>query len=145
MFVSSTTTSPAIGIGGLDGFCQGLADIQTLGGTWRAVLYIAGQPPSSRITIDGPVQNILGQIIAADSASFFSGNASAPVAIDETGDAPADSVVWLGDSQGNDCKTWTAETTYLGGQAVSTNQSSWLTAVSTAACTLSRSVYCVSQ
>lgn len=146
IFISSVTFAPNFGsVDGADDDCQSLADAEALGGTWRAVLRDDASDFSDRITINGPVLNLSGETVAADADEFFGGTAQNAVSTDETGDAPADTIVWVG-TQAAHCVNWTSNNSgQSAGQANSTNLSGWLIGVGTGPCTLSRSIYCIDQ
>lgn len=146
IFVSSVTFPPNFGdVDGADDDCQALADAVVLGGTWRAVLRDSGTDHSDRLTINGVVRNMAEDIVANDSDEFFAGTAVNAPSIDETGDAPADSLAWVGSAADN-CLDWSVnDNTANGRQAFSTDLVEWLFGGNAGPCTLSRSIYCIDQ
>ena len=102
-----------------------------------------GWPGACTQQDEGPA--ILEQIVAADAEAFFSGTAENTVSTDETGDAPADTIAWVG-SATNDCQGWTTtDGSFSAAQGNSTNPTGWLIAGSSGPCSLSRSIYCIDQ
>lgn len=148
VFVSSTTF-PA-DLGGRDQYsqqCQILASNAGLGGTFVALLHLRSNPLDvDDILIDGPVVNAAGDLVALDADEFFSGTLRAGNGATESGGVPADTVAWVGTPEGANlatCGDW--GTTADNGGQVNVTTTTWLTASSTAPCTLSRSIQCISQ
>jgi hypothetical protein len=145
VFITSTTFAPTFGsLANADARCQQLAQQAGRSGTWRAILVNASTTLAQRVRITKPVFNTRDELVAVDSAEFFTGQARHAPSSSETG-GTVDTVAWVGSSQ-NDCTGWTATTSsVLGAQALSTQLDRWLFGASSGPCSLSRSLYCIDQ
>jgi hypothetical protein len=146
VFITSTTFPPTFGsLPNADAHCQQLAQKAGRSGTWRAILVNASTTLAERIRITKPVFNTRDELVAADSAEFFTGQGRNAPSSSETGGTPMDTVAWVG-SAANDCTGWTATTSSVfGAQALSTQIDRWLFGASSGPCSLSRSLYCIDQ
>lgn len=146
IFISAGTYSANFGgLEGADALCAELGAQADVEGPWRAVLQDAEHPLESRISIDGEVLRLDGDVVNVDADSFFAGTAENPVDVTETGEPPTDTVAWVGAADA-DCDGWTsASSSVFGRQALSTNLAQWLAGSSNGPCWLSRSLYCISQ
>jgi hypothetical protein len=85
------------GIAGADGICQSTADGASLGGSWKAFLSVAGESAVDHVSLAGPLENMQGEVIAADESDLFDGSIAAVASYDENGTAIADDI-WTGTS-----------------------------------------------
>lgn len=74
------------GLEGADCLCQGLADVQGLGGTYKAWLSDSSESPSTRFAQSScPYLLVNGDTVADDWADLTDGNIQNSIRIDETG------------------------------------------------------------
>ncbi len=115
------------------------------GSPHRAILNGSTTTAAERIEILGPVFNTLGQVVATDAATLWSGMAAADVGFDENGDpiSRAD-LAWIGSSDAN-CQDWS--TPVFGDTAdfgVPTDPNLWLGNGRQFQCGLGLHLYCIS-
>lgn len=146
VFITENTYSANLGgLEGADALCSELGASTEVDGPWRAVLRDAEHSLASRISIEGVVLRLDGETVNVDAETFFAGVASNPVDVSEAGGPPTDTVAWVG-SADSDCQGWTSSSSgSFGRQALSTNLDQWLSGSSNGPCSLSRSLYCISQ
>lgn len=115
VFVTSTVYSGNLGgAAGADAHCQTVADAKALGGTWVAWVSDGQTSPSTRITTQGPWQNLVGVEVFKNHANMLTVPES--FLLDESGAHPQ----WLGYASprtgvneeakptGSDCSGWTS-------------------------------------
>ena len=99
------------GLEGADFRCQYLADQQSLGSKWMAVMSDRTASAKDRLNIVGPVYNMSNQRVAETESDFFSGTWTNPILYDETG-ATATGFIATGTQadgdveQGYTCDAW---------------------------------------
>ncbi len=135
VFVSSTTSTGLIGgVAAADARCQSLAQSVGLGGQYKAILADATQSVFSRIRITGPVRNILGTTLAADSSAFFSATGLLPNNITERGEQLTQpTVAWIGASNVS-CNNWTNETAAVNGGLTYVTANQWTRLTANTSC-----------
>lgn len=149
IFVTSALYNGAIGgVIGADAECQALADAENLGGTWKALVSAGETSVRDRVTIDGPVLNMMDEQIAANESDLWDMMLEHPVLYDEKKTArPGD--VWTGTAidataSGVDCLGWTALTGGGHRGGAEDVQDDWLNR-GFRFCNWTLSLYCISQ
>ena len=99
------------GIAGADAECNAVASQAGLPATFRAIVSIDGDPVSERLSVNGPVHNVLGELVAADADEFWSGSLRIQLNVDARGNTAAGEV-WTGStptggSESANCGNWT--------------------------------------
>ena len=134
IFMSSTTHDGAFGgLTGIDAFCQALADGQTLGGAWQAVVWANSQPPSARFAGSRGWVNLAGTVIA-DLPTDLDAATLNPLRFDESGqaltDTASDYAFYGGMPPASDtCVDWTSNTMSMHGIHVVHSEASFDTDV----------------
>ncbi|MBN2195537.1 MAG: hypothetical protein JW751_22145 [Polyangiaceae bacterium] len=153
VFVTSDSrTGDFGGVAAGDAWCQGLADAQDLGGTWKAWLSDAATSPAATFT--RPVSGYVamnGAVVAADWEGLATDDGSLwyPILMDETHFVvPLDAIVWSntdahGDAVGDHCGGWLSTT----GVGVIGGVREWpeWSALSTQECSSPARIYCFEQ
>lgn len=112
IFVTSATYAADFGeLETADDFCQTHADTAGLSGTFVALLSSSTVAARDRVTVDGTIVNMTGQVIAVDHADLWDGTIENAVTYDEYGvDLPG--VAWTGTladgSIGQTCLGWSS-------------------------------------
>jgi hypothetical protein len=101
MFVTSSTTTPNFGgasrppLARMDRICQRHAVTAGLGGTWKALASSGATSAQNRLTIDGPIENMNGEILAVTPMDLWNGSLTNAVLYAENGNRQRGSV-WTG-------------------------------------------------
>jgi hypothetical protein len=118
------------GLSGADGICQGAADVQGIGGIWKAWLSDATSAPSNRFVLASvPYRLLDGTLIANNWADLTSGSLGHPIDVDETLRHPLATLeVWTGTlpaglGTGATCSDWTNASVNMTGTVGLTNAS----------------------
>jgi hypothetical protein len=153
MFVSSTSYNGNLGgLSGADAICQGLADAESLGGTWKAVISSEAVNVKDRIAVTGAVYNLGNSLLALNSADMWDGSLGNAVLYDESGlNVGAWGDVWAGSLNngtkwtGWNCSSWSngssGASAYLGGSDQSS--SGWIQTNSGTNCANTKKLYCI--
>jgi len=147
LFTTSTSYT-GLEVGGLvgaDEICTTLGQ-GVRAGPWVAVLRDAVTSLQSRITIQGDVVNMLGELLATDEAGILSGTLLHAPGYDETG-APVSNqhLVWTGSST-DDCVGWsTDDVAFLGTVGLPMDPERWLDTEVPLPCSAAPRLYCISQ
>jgi hypothetical protein len=151
IFVTSGTYGSDFGgFAQADYQCSALASIESLGGTWKAIISNDSTSAKDRITISGPVVNMNSETVADNSADFWDGSLDNPVGYDEGGNVRNVSV-WTG-TQSNgtkhpwdNCDNWGIVGPAFSGASGGSNQvdNQWLEGAGSTACTVNQSFYCI--
>ncbi len=138
------------GVAGADDLCQSHADIERLGGAWKAWLSdSAGNLyPGDRFSWHGPYTLLDGTPVADSWLELTSSSIQHPIDLDETLTQVGVTSVWTGTGDsglptGNDCSGWTASGSGDSGSTDSRDSSWYFSA--TSACTGYRALYCFEQ
>ncbi|MGE4233359.1 MAG: hypothetical protein AB7F43_08525 [Bacteriovoracia bacterium] len=79
---TSTINGNMGGLSGADAFCQSAGDASGVGGlglTWKAILSDSTTNAKDRVTVNGPVLNVTGSIVAYNATELWSGTLSGNV------------------------------------------------------------------
>lgn len=146
------------GTAGANSICQNTANTAGLrsGMVWAAVLSVNGNNIHNRINLSLPVRNMKGETVFADGSQFYDQARTLPanpVKYTEAGAirsaAPAIDV-WTGTNtdgdNSTDCNNWTRNDNSNRGQSAfsSSTTSTWTNGNNNEACSLMRSLYCIS-
>ena len=77
--------------------CQDFADQASLGGTWKALISDSTENAADRLSITGPIRNLMGQPIADTPTELWSSAVQNAVQYSEWGD-PIETRAWTGTS-----------------------------------------------
>lgn len=147
IFTTSTTTLPSVGLDTFTKICGDLANAAGLGGNFVPLVQLDNQALDAHIQILGPVFNTNGEMVAANADEFFAGNFQATNGFSESGGAPGDTVVYLGDNKNNNCADWSTADPAKSAAQGEADSTTFLTPVSTNACStqVQRPIMCISQ
>lgn len=142
---SSYTGLEVGGLAGADDICDTLGQ-GVRAGPWVAVLRDAVNSLESRVTIQGDVVNIAGELLATDEVELLSGMLQSIPGYDETGaEVPSQDLVWTG-SETNDCVGWTVDDfSFSGAAGLPSDAELWLDTGIPLPCSASPRLYCISQ
>lgn len=116
VFVTSDTSTA--NLGGVDGGharCQAAAEVQGLGGTWKAWLSGEGLSPTTEfVHSEAPYELLDGTTVAESWTALVEGSLLHGITMTETGATIPSAEVWTGvsssgGSTGDDCSAWTSE------------------------------------
>lgn len=147
LFTTSTSYT-GLEVGGLvgaDAICTALGQ-GVRAGPWVAVLRDAVTPFGSRLTVQGDVVNMLGELLATDEAELVSGTVENVPGYDETGaEVSSQNLVWTGSST-DDCVGWsTDDVAFLGAVGLPGDPERWLDSEVPLPCSAAPRLYCLSQ
>ncbi len=133
------------GLTGADEICTNLGQ-SVRAGPWVAVLRDAVTSLVSRVTVDGDVVNMLGELLATDQDELLSGTVLHFPGYDETGSPVTNmNLVWTG-SEMNDCVGWTLDDpAFLGTVGLPMDLDRWLDTDVPLPCSAAPRLYCISQ
>ena len=113
IFVSSTTSWGFAGSTYYDTECQTLADTQSLGGTWIALISKGGWGPKHFARFfDRTLRNMNGEVVAQGETDLWDGTIQAAINYDESGVLVPSGQVWTGSDStgenigGENCADW---------------------------------------
>lgn len=132
-------------LGDADNICSKVGSIVSPG-PWVAVLRNSMTSHEDRITIEGPVYDVSGVLLAEDAAGFFSGTLLSEPGIDEHGDVISESdLAWTGTATEH-CNDWQNDDVALtGGAGLPSSTDSWLDTTVGLFCSAATHLYCISQ
>lgn len=154
LFVTSTTLyldALGGGLSGADQTCTEAAAGGSLPGIWMAVLSDAKVSAKDRLTIDMPVVNTKGELLAAGADELWDGNLATAVRYDERGDFVGGAAVWSATNPngsaavGDACGSWTNQNNsqvMLG--SASASDAKWI-AANQGYCSEKAALYCLEQ
>lgn len=125
---------------------QRCTDAMSDGRTWQAILYDSATAPADRITVTGPVHNMVDELVASDAQELWSGMLISDVGYDEFGNEMQGQLAWVGSMLDN-CGDWTMANLDLAAPfGVPTQADLWLGGGSgmTFQCDLPLHLYCIS-
>ena len=120
IFMSSTAHDGNFGgLTGIDAYCQGVADGQSLGGTWQAVVWTIAAPPSARFAGSRGWVDLNGVVIA-DLPTELDAATRNPLRVDEHGTTlvdPANDIAFFGGASpaSDTCLDWSSNATSMHG------------------------------
>jgi hypothetical protein len=127
-----------------------LADAQSLGGQFRAILSTAAMPAAARLVVAGPVHNMMNEVVADDADDLRDGSLLAPDGNDELGNQFFGNV-WSGTTQAGEvaadnCDEWTISSGGVLGRIgrPEASDATWID-FNNGVCTLATPVYCLEQ
>jgi hypothetical protein len=151
-FATSTTTPGNFGgLAGGNGICNDRAASAGLDGTFRALLSDASTDARDRIVLTGPVRNMLGEIVATDTADLWDGTILGTIDYDENGvELQIAALAWTGSAadgtSASSCADWTsAESSDFGTQGDLTATDDKWVANNDGRCNREHHLYCVEQ
>lgn len=132
-----------------DAVCQSQADGAALGGIWRALLSTPALDARDALDLQGPLLNMMGEVVANDDADLWDGSLGAAVSYDQNGNVGG-TLVWTGTEPDgtasvDTCEGWTAPTGSVAGNAGDAQSATgtW-TSTELFGCSKSAHFYCVS-
>jgi hypothetical protein len=151
-FATSTTTVGSFGgLSDGDDICNQRAAAAGLGGTFRALLSDAATDARDRIVLTGPLRNMVGDVVATDSADLWDGTIVGTIDYDENGiELQVAALAWTGSAPDGtaaaDCVGWTSASNSDNGMQgdLTSTDSTWV-ANNEGRCNRDRHLYCVEQ
>jgi hypothetical protein len=153
IFVTDQTWDGA-GVGGLAGAdtkCQAAGDSAALGGTYKAIMGDSSTSAKSRLTISGPIFNVMETRIANDSVDLWDSSLDSGIIYDQHGTVSGLGASWTG-SLGDgtvtptSCTDWTTTAgTGHANRGPSYVTGHWVSYTGNRDCATSKTLICISQ
>jgi len=148
---SGVVTADFGGLAEADDLCNGFASAAGLPGSFAAILSDSTTAARDRIVITGPVETMVGELVATDATDLWDGTVAAAVGYDEWGNPHLGaSGAWTGTAPDGtaveSCLDWTSTDNQEFGMvgSVDSVDGAWIAGYLNR-CHLAHQLYCISQ